>query len=85
MNKDSGKSQFFLDLLKDNIVMFGMLFRLSKCKLLLQGWICSELNPLLAEEHLGYADTFSCSGSCASPGCNERSLFVRAVGLIGIC
>lgn len=47
----------FLDLLNDSVIIFGISFASSKCKVLLQGWIGSK--PILvAREQLGEVDRF---------------------------
>lgn len=45
-------------------------FASSKCRLLLQDWIGSKPEPVLAKEHLGEMDRFGYLGSWISPdGC----------------
>lgn len=56
---DPRKLQVFLHHLKSNVLILGMRFAPSRCKLLLQDWISSKPNLFLAGDELGGVGRFS--------------------------
>lgn len=77
--------QFFPHDLNNSVSMFGVLFALSECEMLLQDWIGSKPNLVLACQNLHKWIGFSVLGSYISPDglmLDEVSLTIENARLV---
>ncbi|KER22108.1 hypothetical protein T265_09726 [Opisthorchis viverrini] len=68
LGSDPVAMQTILNNLNNSASRFGMRFTPAKCKVLLQDWVGSNPNLMLADEPIEVVDKFVCVDSCISPG-----------------
>ena len=68
LGSDPSEMQAVLNKLNNSAALFGMRFTPPKCKVLLQDWVGSNPNLILAGEPISVVDHFNYLGSLISPG-----------------